>query len=62
MTAAERALIKPWRDDAFEKAAKIVERYFPGEADACAADIRSLISTNTPTLAGSELSERPNDR
>ena len=35
-----------WRDDAFEKAAHIVERWFGEDATGCASDIRALISAS----------------
>lgn len=41
-STATRQLIQRWRNDAFEAAAQIVEKYFGKDADHCAQDIRAL--------------------
>lgn len=54
-----RADVDLWRADALEKAAQIVERYFPEEATYCAGDIRGLKAPSPPVAKGEAVAAMP---
>lgn len=45
--AVDREAVARWRNDAFQKSAEIVRRYFGEDADDCVHDILALLSPTT---------------